>query len=229
MLDVVAVWAPRLKHPKWRDYAPLMALQHQTVVRAGHRHVVVAERATDVPADYTVVMAELPDSLMHAILAGQLAYVRQWSGDYPFVLADLDCMVCRDLAPVFDGSFDIGLTRRDNPVAPIQNGAMYFAAGCKPAAIAFLERALELCGAHWGGDQEALAQAVAPVPAEPCLQTRFGARFAFFSTRLLNYSPKAGRFKRNDKRFIAHFKGETKDMAAHYAKVFLGVVVKGIK
>lgn len=212
MLDVVTVWAPRPENEKWRpDYLELLKLQAQTVRRVGHRHVVVTD--AELPG-YKTLQAELPRSLMHAILAGQLAWLRQWPANQRAVLVDIDVLVCRDLRGAFNGTWDIGLTRRDNPVAPIQNGAMYFDSGCKTAAIALFERALELCGEHWGGDQEALSQAVAPVRPVGSVAQHFGARIGFLSTETHNFGVKNGAPKMHPSRFCLHFKGEAKAYAA---------------
>lgn len=214
MLEVVTVWAPRPKHPKWRKiYGRLLQLQRESCARVGHVHRVV----TDVElSGYDTLRTALPDSLMHAILAGQIAYLEQWSNDHPVVLADIDCVVCRDLNDAFDGTWDIGLTSRDNALAPIQNGAMYFAAGARLPALEFLRRALALCEPHWGGDQEAIAQAVAPIPPVHRIESRFGARLAFLSTDPYNLSPKSSTAKMTD-RFIFHFKGDTKAFAEDWA------------
>lgn len=220
MLEVATVWAPRPDHPKWRtDYLEMLELQRRTAERVGHRHVVVTD--VELPG-FNAIRASLPRSLMHAILEGQLAYLRQWSNKHAVVLLDIDCVVCRSLDEAFDGTFDIGLTNRDNPAAPIQNGAMYFKSGAKPAALALFARALELCGEHWGGDQEAIAQAVAPVPHGEAREMRFGVRLAFLSTGSHNHSPKCRQpVKLMAGRFIEHFKGETKSHAPGFARRLL--------
>lgn len=222
MLDVVTVWAPRPAHPKWRpDYLQLLELQHQSCERFLHRHVIVTDaeaQAIDLPD--LPFRAELPDSLMHALIAGQLAYVRQWSGTNPVVLLDVDCIVCRPLGKAFDGSFDIGVTRREHPTQPIQNGAIYLAPGSRKAALAMLEATLARCGDDWGSDQEALALALAPIPAVKRVKNRCGARVAFLPCDLHNFSskhkPPAPR--QPEDRFVVHFKGESKQWAQGFVE-----------
>lgn len=223
MLEVVTVWAPRRSDPRWREgYLDLMRLQRKSCERAGHRHRVV----TDSPdlRGYDIVQVSLPDNLMKALTTAQLFYVRDhWDGKNPLVLVDLDCLVCRDLTPVFDGHWDIGLTSRDNPLQPIQNGAMYFAAGAQAHAVGLFERTLETCGDWWGADQVALAKAVAPVPRDPKIDVRHGARIHFMNTKFYNHTLKHGRMVLKRRTYIEHFKGEQKRHAPDFAAQCLGI------
>lgn len=210
MLEVVCVWAPREREPMWPTYLRLLGYQRNQAEALGHRHLVVAEGPVQ---GFETLQAELPKPLMHAILAGQLAYLEQWSDAHPVVLLDADCMITRNLEQAFDGSFDIGLTHRDNPEMPIQNGAMYFDRGSRAAALQLFRRALAICKKPWGGDQAAIGEAVAPVPREDRVEQRYGARVAFLSCDPYNFSPKDGLPKNLPKRFVVHFKGKTKHLA----------------
>lgn len=224
IIDVVSVWAPRPRHPKWsNDYINLLRLHCLSAKKFGHRSVVVSDAKNDPGVagwQGKFVRADLPASLMHAILAGQIAAVEQWDDARDIVLADIDCLVNRDLSAAFDGTFDVLLTRRDDLKAPIQNGAMYFARGSKSVALQFLKRAYDLCGSHWGGDQEALAAAVAPVPSTYCIEERFGARFNFASCDPYNHSSKVSKPR---KTYIEHFKGDTKSLMHSHAHFVLGI------
>lgn len=227
MIDVVTVFAPREEYAHWREFLPMLDLQRRSVEKIGHRHVVVSDvdglRMMELHK-YQLFTAELSQSLMHLQLEGQLAYLNHWSGEYPLVFVDADCLVLRDLGRVFaPGNFEIGLTRRDNPVAPINNGAMYIAAGAKAAALKFFGRALELCQAHWGGDQEAIAQAAAPVPEKYCIKRRGAARIAFMPMSLYNWTPKVEGVHSGKNPYVAHFKGERKAWMKTYAEAFLGL------
>lgn len=215
-LSVATVFAPRPAHPKFRDYLALLALQKRSAEAFRHRHFVVSDRELD---GLATVVTKLPDSLNQALLGGMIAAIDAWPGDYPLVLMDADCLVVRSLRSAFDGTFDVGLTNRTNDVAPIQNGVMYFAAGSKAVARAFLSCALELCKEHWGGDQEAIAQAAAPVPAEHGVQERFGVRFSFLSCKTHNWSPKSVPLRIPAGRFVLHLKGDRKDMAPGFARL----------
>src|SRR5262245_21744244 len=107
MLEVVTVWAPQAQHEKWRGdiYLELLSLQRQTCRRHGHRHRVVTDT---VLTGYDTLHATLPEPLLHALIAGQIAYLEQWDDTHPVVLLDIDCLVVRDLNRAFDGTWDIG-------------------------------------------------------------------------------------------------------------------------
>lgn len=216
MIEIVTVWAPRPAHPKFIDYMPLLDLQRRSVERVKHRHRVVCE--TQLAGYDCLEVGALPESLMHAILAAQLKYVEQWDDSHPVVMLDIDCMVMRPLDDIFEEPFDILLTYRANEASPIQNGAMYFNAGAKQAALRFLDSAYALCKEHWGGDQEAISKAVAPVPDQDMNEERFGACIAFRSTKKYNWSPKLLRRDYKKNRNIVHFKGESKQMAATFSE-----------
>lgn len=217
MLEVVTVWAPRPQHPKWRDgYLDLLKLQNGTVRRVGHRHVIVTDQP-EVPGFADLLHAELPESLMHALIAGQVAYLEQWNDAHPVVMLDMDCLVARDLGKAFRGEWDIGLTNRELKGQEIQNGAMYFAPGSRKAALKMLRKTLDLCEDWWGADQAALSQAVAPVPRLHRVEMRLGARIGFLACEDYNFSPKAGVPKARAERFVLHFKGDAKQFAADTA------------
>lgn len=208
-LDVVTVFAPREGH--WQKYLPLLELQEKSVAKfAGHRHVVVTDGVPEAIKHLNLFSTELPVNLMLMILAGQIAYLQQWSGDYPVVMLDVDCLVARNLHEAFTGNFDIGLTRRVNAVSPINNGAMYIASGAREKALEFFNRAYQLCGLHWGGDQEAISHAAAPVPNVECIENRSGTRLAFFSMKTHNIIPEVEGAFHKRRPFIVHFKGEKK-------------------
>lgn len=216
MLEVATVWAPRPNHEKWRPdtYLKLLELQRLTCKRVGHRQVVVTDA---VLTGYDTLQAALPESLMHALIAGQIAYLEQWNDQHPVVLLDMDCLVARDLNGAFRGDFDIGLTSREHPTQPIQNGAMYFAPGSRSAALRMLKKTLALTSDWWGSDQEALAAAVGHIPRVHRVEQRFGVRLAFLPCENYNFSAKTGVPKATPKRLVYHFKGDTKHFAADTA------------
>lgn len=220
MIEVVTVYTPRPKHEKYIDFVPMIALQKRTAEKFGHRHVVVTDQ---VYPQFNVVPCKMPISLMLSIMIGQLHYLENvWTGEHPLVLVDADCLIARPLDAAFDGTFDLGLTRRLNDKAPINNGAMYVAAGTKEAVVAFFRKALPLTRKHWGGDQEAISQAAAPVPAFECVEMRDGLRVGFLSMITHNVIPRERGAKHKKNPFIVHFKGvEAKAWMATYAEKFI--------
>lgn len=219
-VEVVTIWAPRPEVPQYRDYTKLMLLQRDTARKFGHLHTVVTDCSHLVGFD--TLRVPLPSNLMQAQIAGQVAFLQSWDGSHPIVFLDADCLIARDLSEVFDGSFDIGLTSRIDEVAPINNGAMYIAAGAKDAALEFFGRALDMCEEHWGGDQEAISRAAAPVPLQPCIEERGGVRFRFFSMLTHNVIPKVEGARHHNNPYVVHFKGmNKKDWASTYARKFI--------
>lgn len=221
MIEVVTVYAPRPEHPKFRDYLPAMALQKRTAEKFGCRHLVVSD--VDVPG-FEALRAELPESLMHAIIVGQIAYLERWSGEHHALLVDADVLITRRPGEAFDGGFDLGLTWRDNPACMINNGAMYVAAGSKERVLQFFRHALSLCKDHWGGDQEAISQAAAPVPMKDGkVGIRQGARVRFLSMHRYNCVPRVeGMEHRGSAPYVVHFKGEDrKEWMQTYAERFV--------
>lgn len=203
-LTVVTPFAPRPDHPLWMDYLPLLRLLGASARRFGHRHRVVTD--AELPGFETLRVA-LPAELMPAILAENVAYLETWDDSHPVVFADCDCLVMRDLGGAFDGSFDIGLTHRDNPADPINNGVIYLAAGARTAALAFFRRALAVCGTEWGADQWAVAAAAAPVPDEDGVQVRNGVRYAFLPMVTHQAIPSNPPHWQKGNPFVVHFKG----------------------
>lgn len=218
-VEVVTVWAPRESHEKWRvDYLDLIRLQKRSAERFGHKHTVVTDAEID--KEFGGLITLLPDELMPAMIAGVIARLR-WGGDSDLVFLDADCLVVRNLDPVFERrEFDLGLTRRISLAAPINNGAMYVDGHSIPQALRFFERALAFCGNHWGADQEAISQAAAPVPFNECVQERFGVTISFLPMNLYSAVPKT-KLMQHKRAFVVHFKGETKDWAQAYFDRFI--------
>lgn len=217
-VEVCTIWAPRPDHPKWRaDYVDLLAMQRDTAARYGHRHLVVSD--ADLPG-FEVLTTKLPASLMQAMICGVIARLIR-PVETHIVFVDCDVLIARDLSEAFDGTFDLGLTRRENLLAPVNNGAMYLAKGAEEAALPFFCNAARLCGDHWGGDQEAISQAAAPVPDHECVETRDGLRIGFLSMRTHNVIPKTEGKRHDSNPFVVHFKGSTKPWARTYAEKFI--------
>lgn len=220
MVEVVTVWSPRPNHEKWRDdYIDLLHLQRKTALRFRHRHTVMTDAWIH---GFDTIHVPLPESVMQAMIVGVIERLKR-AGDDDLLFLDVDALVGREVDKAFDRSFDIGLTRRPNDIAPINNGAMYVDASAVEKVIPFFEHALELCGDHWGADQEAISAAASPVPEVEGVEVRDGVRFAFLSMLTHNCIPKAEGQPHKSSPYVVHFKGGTKPWAQTYARKYLGL------
>lgn len=221
MIEVCTVWAPRRDSAQWRDdYERLLMLQRKTARRFGHRHVIVTDdsRMMDDP---DAVVCMLPDEIMPAMIAGILRRL-YLPTPCPIVFVDVDVLIARDLHEAFDGSFDLGLTRRESNLAPINNGVMYIASPQHPSVEWFFTSALGRCGTHWGADQEAISAQAAPVPGESgVIEVRDGMRLAYLSMKTHGAVPKAEGKEHHAHPFAVHFKGQTKPWAQTYADRYI--------
>jgi hypothetical protein len=218
-IDIVTVYTPRPSHEKFMDFLPLIRLQKATAEKFGYRHLVVSDQEIK---GCNVVQTQMPATLMLAIMAGQVAYLRDhWDGERCVVLLDCDCLIARPLDDVFRLPFDLGLTNREDLKSPINNGAMYIS-GNKPKVLEFFERAQSLTAKHWGGDQEAISKAAAPVPKDHRIECRDGLRIAFLSMRAYNCIPRERGVKHKKNPYVVHFKGEErKPWMETYARSFI--------
>jgi hypothetical protein len=219
-VEVVTVFAPRPDHEKWTDYYPLLRAQRASVLRAGHRHVVVTD--ADLGGGFDTLRVPLPGALMPAMIQGLIAKLAR-GGDSDLLLVDVDCLIARDLAPAFvdERDFDVLLTRRAHPTAPVNNGAMYVRRAGIRNALGFFKHALALCREHWGADQEAISQAAAPVPEHERIADRVGCRIKFASMKPYNVVPKILGKRHNCDPFVVHFKGDGKSFMLAYAERYL--------
>lgn len=222
MIHVVTVFAPRDPigpAPPWEDYLPLLRLQRDSARWFGHRHTVVTD--ADIGSEFDLFRTSLGGELMPAMISGVIARL-QAGGKAHLVFLDVDCLVARDLEPIFaENAWDLGLTHRENELAPINNGAMYVRAEAIGLALPFFQRAWAYCGTHWGADQEAISKAAAPVPDEDCVQLRMGMRVGFLNMKRYAVVPKAHLSRHGGETFVVHFKGDTKKWMADYATAFI--------
>ncbi len=222
-VQVVTVFAPRefsgMGSMSWREYLPLLRAQRDSAIRFGHKHLVVTD--ADLGDEFTLFRTELDEDLMPAMITGVIARLRA-GGALNLVLVDVDCLVAKGLDQAFEEDlWDLGLTHRDNPVAPINNGVMYVRASAIGKALPFFQRAWALCKPHWGGDQEAISQAAAPVPKDDCVISRNGLRIGFLNMKQYAAVPKAHLSKHGSETYVVHFKGDTKKWMLDYANEFI--------
>lgn len=223
-VEVVTVWAPRMNHEKWRDdYLPLLDLQRATAHRFGHKHTIMTDDSHMMEwADAVVTL--LPMELMQAMIAGVVERLRR-PVDSHLLFVDVDVLIHRNLESAFEGvDFDLGLTNRAHPTAPINNGVMLVPEHGAAGALLFFEEALRICGTHWGADQEAISKAASPIPSHldrVVIKRPPYGRIGYLSMKSYAAVPKVRAHRHDRNPFCVHFKGETKAWAAEYAQLFI--------
>lgn len=222
-VHVCSVFAPRDPiadaPPPWSEYIPMLRLQRDSARWFGHRHTVITD--ANLGAEFDTMRTHLDADLMPAMISGVIARLEAGGASH-IVFLDCDCLVLKNLEAAFEGDlYDVGLTRRLNDAAPINNGAMYVNADGIAAAIRFFRHAWALCGMHWGADQEAISAAAAPVPEEDGVGVRHGCTIGFLNMKRYAAVPKVRLSRHGGESFIAHFKGDTKKWMADYANVFI--------
>jgi hypothetical protein len=227
-VEICTVFTPQENHVSWRDdYIRLIMLQQASARRVGYSHVVVSD--VELGGGLDTMLVRLPKELMRAMIVGCIERLRRPVEGH-LVLVDVDCLVEQDLRSVFDrtgpghGPFNLGLTFRDNARAPINNGVMYVHHDGVARARRFFEQALEVCGTHWGADQEAISQVASPVVNWERNAERAGCTVRFFSSKRFASVPKQHLARHTDS-FMVHFKGETKVWMEDYARKFLGISI----
>jgi hypothetical protein len=171
----------------------------------------------DLGADEVLRFDVDAQQLMLARMEAQLEYLRQHPAGDALVLLDSDMLVVESIAPVFAGTFAVGVTHREDEKEMPYNGGIFFLRSQRlPEAIQFFERmrAIYLRDyaeyAAWWGDQMALRDAVGES------KERFGDGVVrVFPCSTFNYSPAYGRVYREVLReprraSIWHFKGSRK-------------------
>lgn len=147
----------------------------------------------------------------------------------PTLLLDTDVCVQRDFAPVFDGSFDLGLTYRTQPGnwhMPVNEGLIMLADGASCAAASFFSAALNVYEwmasqpwikerygfdvRNWRGGQLSLNAVIdrKTPPFSPDAAIVAGARVKYLPAESYNYSIKStDDLKSLGTKFAIHFKG----------------------
>jgi hypothetical protein len=220
MIEVCTVFTAQPDHPKWRDdFYDLLSAQRDSALRVGHTHKVMTNKPI---AGFDCELVDLGTDLMRAMIIGVIKRLERPVATH-IVFVDVDVLINRPLGVVFRKrvGFDLALTIRANEAAPVNNGVMYVRCTGAARALMFFRAALDLCLPHWGGDQEAISQAAAPVPVEQGIGKRNGCDLAFLSTKHYAPTPKnADAFHEGAP--AVHFKGDTKQWMLPYARAFLG-------
>ena len=202
------------------DYVSMMRMQKHSAEVYGHEHLVITD--ADLGSEFNSIKTNLGPDVMQAMIRGAIYRLGLGGGSH-VVLCDADCLVVKDLESAFYGDeFDLALTRRENVISPINNGVMYVNRAGQSRAAEFFKVALDLCGSHWGGDQEAISLAAAPVPGiGGGIGKRHGCLVQFVSMKRHAAVPKQIAAKHGERTYVVHFKGATKDWMPEYFRLFV--------
>lgn len=216
-MNVVSFYAPRPDHPFFQDYIPYLRILDESCRKYGHKHIVITDASS--LEDLNTFHADMPQDLMQAILAGQLAYLESGLASEDTLLCGADCVLAQDPAAAFAVPFDIACTTHPFTDCILNTGAIFIRGGANAAPI--WRRALEGCGKTWGDDQLSLAAELNPT-LEHGLYDRAGLKVRFLPVDPWNLAPE---FPGDacEGAVMLHFRGPRKAwMADHCAKV-LGV------
>ena len=228
-MNIVTFYAPRPDHFLFQDYSIYIRLLHDSCKKFGHRLIVITD--TEAPS-FDCFRVELPDNLMKAVLAGQIAYLESDLAKEDTVFIDPDCVFVNDPARLFaDQEFDIALTT--HPITAqylkldatdgttkyvpfedsvLNNGAMYVRGGAD--VLKFWRKALGICDPEWGGDQKALGVAFDAVE-EHGLYERDGVKVRFLPEDPYNLAPEHPG-QDCSHAVVLHFRGSRKEWAPNY-------------
>lgn len=152
-MNIVSFLAPRPDHPFYRDYTPFLDVLRLSCERYGHRHIVLTD---DPSLGDDAYVTGLPQSLMRATIAAQLAYLDDPQfANTPTLLTGADCVLARDPAQVDTRGVDLVITTDDRFLDCRMNcGAIFIP---RPKSVRWVWReALKRCGDDWGDDQTSL-------------------------------------------------------------------------
>jgi len=218
MVTVASFYAPRPRHPKHvYDYLDCLAVQRASCERFGCRQLVI----TDAPAlrDLPTFHAELPEGLMPAILAAQLALLESGIDD-DLVLIGADGLLGRDPAELFTGDFDLAVTTHPFADCILNTGLIAVPRGKATLAAPIWRSALARCGDGWGDDQRALAGVLRPT-LEHGLEERDGIKVRFLPVPRFNDAPHHVGHRIDS--LIVHFRGSRKVWMREWARRHLGL------
>ncbi len=235
----------------WALFA-LMAASVRRVVPDAEIHLLThaeADVPDGIPATHVFRRAaneSIKESFAHLMRAETQTWRDYVSSDLlrgPTVLMDIDILLQRDPAPLFDGSFDIGLTYTTDPTLHPFNAGVILIDPTKRKSpmlnfFAMLDESVATLNAEhqeWYGDQMALMRAVGTDTASSWRgvtdRTNDGINMRLFPATDWNASlaldaanepifaalPDAG---------LVHFKGDRKGLMLRYAAEVLGIAAR---
>jgi hypothetical protein len=212
--------APRPDHPLYQDYTPYLNVLRASCEKFGHRHIVITDDE-NIPDAF---VAALPESLMKAIIRGQLAYLNSGLAQEDTVFVGADCVLARDPTEVFDMPFDVAFTTGHFSDCILNTGAIYVRGGVDARPI--WAKAFAAMGEEWGDDQKALAAVVDPIDVATNVRASnrsvCGLSVLFLPVDPYNLAPE---YPDDDctRGVILHFRGPRKAWMVDYCAKWLGI------
>lgn len=221
-MNIVSIYAPRRDHPKWQDYRSFLDVQRKSIERMGHRQIVITDEAgaKEMPGFDCFVAYEMPADLMSLLIYGQMNYLASAACDDDTLLIGADGLLCADPAPIFDGSFDIGVTTHPFHDCHVNTGLIAVPLRSKWVAVDRWEVALLACRDRWGDDQRAIAMAL-DAPLEHGVHDREWGRLKCMPVPGYNDAPDS--IHDGIMPVIAHFRGPRKKWMADWGRRHLGI------
>jgi hypothetical protein len=200
------------------EWARMLRGLEASAHRVGCEFVCLTNEASKLPVQYAR-MQHVPRNLMLATIWMQVQWLELTEG--PCLLTGADNLIWRDPKPVFVPDWDVMVTTRPaqkiaDGMPPLNNGGVYIRDVA--AGLTLYKQAWRHISAEWGGDQFAIARAVAPIPDEPQgVYERHGVRVGFAPLHPYNHAPNSEDDARDA--FVLHFKGDRrKPMFDGYAE-----------
>jgi hypothetical protein len=219
-MNIVSFWTPRHDHPFYQDYMPYLNVLRASCEKFGHQHIVITDDE-NLPDAF---VAALPESLMKAIIRGQLAYLNSGLAQEDTVFVGADCVLARDPAEVFDMPFDVAFTTGHFSDCILNTGAIYVRGGVDARPI--WAKAFAAMGEEWGDDQKALAAVVDPIEVATNVRASnksvCGLSVLFLPVDPYNLAPE---YPDDDctRGVILHFRGPRKAWMVDYCAKWLGI------
>jgi hypothetical protein len=219
-MNIVSFWTPRHDHPLYQDYTPYLNVLRASCEKFGHRHIVITDDE-NIPDAF---VAALPESLMKAIIRGQLAYLNSGLAQQDTIFVGADCVLARDPAEVFDMPFDVAFTTGHFSDCILNTGAIYVRGGVDARPI--WAKAFAAMGEEWGDDQKALATVVDPIEVATNVRASnrsvCGLSVLFLPVDPYNLAPE---YPDDDctRGVILHFRGPRKAWMVDYCAKWLGI------
>jgi len=220
----------RGSNPKWSAYDAerMIPLMFASTERAdpGCRKVVLTDMKTPFPAapPFDVVRSDLdPENLMPSRCEAYASFLE--ASDAHAVFVDSDLLVARSLEPVFEASFDVGLTFRDHEDMPINVGVNFAHGGRLANAASFHRRVREILledfgdWTQWRGTQYAMSKLVDEADfthQEPRFHRQNGYEVQLLPCDVYNFSAPTPMDGFYPEPAVLHFKGPRKASMAGY-------------